>query len=89
MISVDKDEIMRMLRWTCCESLRGKVSSVEQMVTEFVQRNQLSWLGHVLWKDDGDWVKRSMFYEVGSMTGRRPRMTWNQLVEIDVRVQVE
>jgi len=38
------------------------------------------------WKNNGDWVKRSMFYEVESVRGQqRPRITWNQVVEKDMR----
>jgi len=29
-----------------------------------VKRDWLRWLGRVLWKDDGDWAKSSMLYEV-------------------------
>ena len=40
----------------------------------------------MLWKDDGDWVKKSMSYEVEDVRGRgRPRMTWSQVVERDMR----
>ena len=34
-----------------------------------LQQNRLRWYGHVLRKDDGDWVKKCMEYEVeGSKT---------------------
>ena len=35
-----------------------------ELVSDVVKRNQLRWLGHGLRKDDGDWVKKSMSYEV-------------------------
>ena len=35
-----------------------------------LQQNRLRWYGHVLRKDDDDWVKKCMEYEV---TGSRPR----------------
>ena len=35
-----------------------------------LQQNRLHWYGHVLRKDDDDWVKKCMEYEV---EGSRPR----------------
>ena len=35
-----------------------------------LQQNRLRWYGHVLLKDDNDWVKKCMEYEV---VGSRPR----------------
>lgn len=36
----------------------------------------------MLRKGDGDWERRSMLYEVDSVTGRgKFRMTWNQVVK--------
>jgi len=35
-----------------------------------LQQNRLRWYGHVLRKDDDDWVKKCMEYEV---EGSRPR----------------
>jgi len=38
------------------------------------------------WKDDGDWAKRSILYQVdGVRDRRRVRMAWNQVVEKDTR----
>ena len=73
-------------------SLRDRVPSVGlmrrmwiELVTEVDKKNRLSWLRHVLWKDDGDWVKRSMLYEVDVARGSVTlRMTWNQVVEKDI-----
>ena len=51
----------------CSESLRDKVPRGElrermgiELVTEVDKKNRLSWLRHVLWKDDGDWVKKNV-----------------------------
>ena len=42
-------------------------------------------MGHILWKDD-DWVKKIMTFEVESKRGwGRPRITWSQVVERDMR----
>jgi len=35
-----------------------------------LQQNKLRWYGHVLQKEDNDWVKKCMEYEV---EGARPR----------------
>ena len=44
----------------------------------------MRWLGHVLRKDDGDWVKKSMSYEVEGVRGKgRPRTMWSHVVEIE------
>ena len=57
-----------------------------ELVFEVVKRNRLRWLGHVLRKDDGDWMKKNMSYVVESVRGRgRPRMTWRHVVERDIR----
>jgi len=39
-------------------------------ITSLLQQNRLQWYGHVLQKDDNDWVKKCMEYEV---VGCRPR----------------
>jgi len=39
-----------------------------------LQQNRLRWYGHVLQKDDDDWVKKCMEHEVeGSRPRGRPR----------------
>jgi len=40
----------------------------------------LRWYGHVLQKEDNDWVKKCMEYEV---EGARPKKTWAEIVEKD------
>ena len=72
--------------------LRGKVPSVEltermeiDLVNVVVNRNWLRWLGHVLWKDVGEWKEGMMFYEVDGVRGRRLRMTWNEVVKKNMR----
>ena len=42
-----------------------------------LQQNRLRWYGHVLGKEDTDWVKKCMEYEVeGSRPRGRPTRTW-------------
>jgi len=42
----------------------------------------LSWYGHVLRKEDIDWVKKGMEYELqGSRPRDRPKRTWKEVVQ--------
>jgi len=43
---------------------------IQNCIFCFVLRNRLLWYGHVLRKEDNDWVKKCMEYEV---LGSRPR----------------
>ena len=84
--------VIKMLRWMCGVSLRDRVPSAvlrERMgiesVSDAVKRNRLRWLGHVLQKDDDDWMKKIMSFEVEGKRGwGRLRMTWSQVVERDM-----
>jgi len=43
--------------------------------------NRLRWYGHVLRKDDDDWVKKCTEYEVeGPRPRGRPKRTWKEVV---------
>jgi len=47
-----------------------------------LQQNRLRWYGHVLRKEDDDWVKKCMEYEVeGPRPRGRPKRTWREVVE--------
>ena len=68
---------MRMVRWMCGIKLKDRVSNKELRerlgivdITSLLQQNRLRWYVHVLLKDDNDWVKKCMEYEV---VGFRPR----------------
>ena len=82
-----------MLRRMCSVSQRDNLPNVElekrkgiEMFVEVVKRNWLRRMGHALWKEDGDWVKRSTLYKVDGVRGRkRQYLTWNQVVAKDVR----
>ena len=53
-----------------------------------LQQNRLRWYGHVLRKDDDDWVKKCMEHEV---EGPRPRgrlkKTWKEVVRKDCQAR--
>jgi hypothetical protein len=88
---LDRTE-MRMIRWMCGVSLSEKVPSVKlrermgvESIKEVIRRNRLRWFGHVERKDDEDWVKRCISFEVeGTKPRGRPRKTWMELVRNDM-----
>jgi len=55
-------------------------------IISVLQRKRLRWYGHVLGKQDNDWVYvwKCMEYEVkGARPRGRPKTTWRQIVEKD------
>jgi len=53
-----------------------------------VLQNRLIWYGHVLQKEDDDWVKKCMKYEVeGPRTRGRPKRTRREVVEKDCQAR--
>jgi len=53
-----------------------------------LQQNRLRWYGHVLRKEDADWVKKCMEYEVeGSRPTGRPKRTWREVVQTDCQAR--
>ena len=68
---------MRMVRRMCSVKLQDRIPSKglrERLglddIISVLQQNRLRWYGHVLRKEDNDWVKKCMEYEV---EGARPR----------------
>jgi len=68
---------MRMVSWVCGIKLKDRLPSLELRerlgiddIALVLQQNRLHLYGHVLRKDDDDWVKKCMEYEV---EGPRPR----------------
>jgi len=62
---------MRMVRWMCNVKVKDRVPSKELRerlgiddIILILQQNRLQWYGHVLQKEDTDWVKKCMEYEV-------------------------
>jgi len=60
---------MRMVRWTCGIKLKDRFPSKELRerlgvddIALVLQQNRLHWYGHVLRKEDDDWVKKCMEY---------------------------
>ena len=64
-----------------------KMMGIES-VMDVVKRNRLRWLGHVLRKDESDWVRGVLEMSVVGSRGRgRPRKTWLKVVEEEMRVR--
>ena len=78
---------MRMVRWMCSVKLKDRLHSKEPRerlgvddTALILQQNRLRWYGHVL-KEDDDWVKKCMEYEVeGSRPRGRPKRSWKEVV---------
>jgi len=78
-VALQRAEI-RMVRWICSVKLQDRVPSKDLRkrlglddIISVLQQNRLQWYGHVLQKEDNDWVKKCMEYEV---EGARPKKAW-------------
>jgi len=68
--------------------LRGRLELDD--IISVLQQNRLRWYGHVLRKEDNDWVKRCMEYEVEGASARprgKPKKTWREIVEKDCKAR--
>jgi len=82
---------MRMVRWMCGMKLQDRVPSKglrERLglddKSSVLQQNKLRRYGHVLRKEENDWVKKCMEYKVeGARPRGRPKKTWREIVEKD------
>jgi len=70
---------MRMVRWMCGVKLKDRLPSKvlrERLgiddIALVLQQNRLHWYGRVLRKDDDDWVKKCIEYEVRVQDQRGP-----------------
>ena len=49
-----------------------------------LQQNRLRWYEHMLRKEDNDWMKKCVEYEVeGARLRDRPEKTWTEVVQKD------
>ena len=52
---------------------------------DVIRRGRLRWYGHVMRKQDEDWVKKYISMEVDGMKPRgRPKLTWMDTVKSDM-----
>jgi len=78
-----------MVRWMCVVKLQDRVPSKglrERLrlddIISVLQQNRLRLYGHVLQKEDNDWMKKCMEYEVeGARPRGRPKKTWREIVD--------
>ena len=83
----------RMVKWMCSVKLKDRVSNKKLReklgivdITSLLQQNRLRWYGHVLRKDDNDWVKCMEYEVVGSRPRGRPKRTWLEVVQRDCQL---
>jgi len=69
-VALQRAEI-RMVRWMCTVNVKDRVPRKELRerlgiddIMLILQQNRLRWHGHVLRKEDNDWLKKCMEYEV-------------------------
>ena len=82
---------MKIVRWMCGIELQDRVPSNglrERLgldnIISVLQQNRLQWYGHVLQKEENDWVKKCMEYEVeGARPRGTPKKAWREIVEKD------
>jgi len=84
-----------MVRWMCNAKVKDKVPSEELRerlriddIILVLQQNRLQWYEHVLRKEDTDWVKKCVEYEVEGCRPRgRPKRTWREVVQKDCQAR--
>ena len=96
-----KEDLMRlvrterqMIRAMCGVTVRDKIKSVDglsrlgiESVETIIRRNRLRWYGHVARKEEDDWTKKCMYFDIGGKNPRgRPMKTWKDNVREDMRV---
>jgi len=82
---------MRMVRWMCNVKVKDGVPSQELRerlgmddIILMLQQNKLRWYRLVLRKEDTDWVKKCMEYQVEGFRPRgRPKRMCRELVQKD------
>ena len=66
---------MQIIRWMCDISMKLAV----------IRRCRLIWYGHVMTKNNEDWVHKCMEFRVeGKIPGGRQKRTWLASVEVDM-----
>ena len=74
----------RSLSATLATRPQVSVTFLSTVICTVLQQNRLRWYGHVLRKDDDDWVKKCMEYEVeGPRPRGRAKRTWREVVRED------
>ena len=86
---------MIIIRWMCNVKIKDRLPSkelrerlgIDDMIL-ILQQNRMRWYGHVLRKEDTDWIKKCMECEVeGSRPRGRPKRTWREVVQKDCQMR--
>ena len=84
---------MRMVRWMSGRSLRERERNDDlrrrmgiESIADIIRSRRLRWFGHVMRREENDWLRRVMQHEVeGKRPKGRPRKTWRETVAADLR----
>ena len=90
-VRVERND-MRMIRWICGAKLSDRIQSEVlrrrlglEDIKIVMKKRRLRWFGHVERRDEG-WIKKALTMEVaGTRPKGRPRKTWMEMVEKDMR----
>jgi len=81
-VDVEADAVVEARIRIGCNNFRQLVPLLTNKDVSLIMRGSLRWYGHVLRKDDDDWVKKCMEYEVeGPRPRGRPKRTWREVVK--------
>ena len=83
----------KMIRCMCGITWKDRKNSKDVLkevglvdVKDVIRRSRLRWFGHMMRKEDDDWVELCMSQEVtGSRRRGRPKKTWKENVESDLK----
>jgi len=83
---------MRMVRWMCGVGLEDRLPGGElgdwgDDMALVLRRSRLRWCGHVLRKDDDDWVRRCMECGVGVQDQGGAGKSWKEVVREDCQAR--
>ena len=86
---------LRMIRWTCGTKITDRFSCSELIarlgiddVITVMWLHRLRLYGHILTKDENDWVKKCIDFEVECVRPRgRPKKTWSKVIEKDCQTR--
>ena len=87
---------MWMARWMCGVKRKDRISNKVIMgrlgiepVKDVIRMRRLGWFGHVERREEIEWIKKVVSMKVeGKRSPGRPRKTWEQTVEEDMRTAV-
>ena len=84
-----------MVRWMCGVTLITLLDHIKneellermgiQPISEKIRTSRLRWFGHVMRKDDNDWVKQCMEIKLEGKSIRGNRKTWKKTVDEDMK----